>query len=294
MKKKTVQFLLRITYILIIVISLYEILTIKLIKQEKTKVVSAAQNVSDKEEQYIPENLNYAEVIKYIKREEGVPEEELESPIVVDNEKNDDDIVTVNPEENINQAKKYLQEAMSETEEARKRYKVKKAYRYYKEYLKFYPDNIDGLLGAGAMATYLGKEEDAKNILMQAYATYPKNPDVHKALGDYSFKFSNYNNAIEYYNLSLSSGNLEDYATNLATAVCYEKLGDIESAKKYFKFSQYLNPDSEIANQRVEMYNKMEQDGYSADPRLYDDAIKPDENNDIELETLILDSQQIK
>ena len=41
-----------------------------------------------------------------------------------------------------------------------------------------------------------------------------------------------------------------------------------------------------------EMYEKMERDGYQADSRMYEDAIR--ENDDVELEMLILDAQKIK
>lgn len=293
MKNFNIKNFFRISITLLVVFLFSEMADIKTDKNFNHPV-SAAQN--NEKEQYIPPNLNYAEIIRAIKIGEGVPIEEITTPIAEEPENNtsNSEIAVTNPKEYYNLAKETVIQAMQETTEARTRQKVKKAFKYYKEFLKFYPEDLEGMLGAGAMATYLGREDDARNIIMQAYAMYPKNPRVHKALGDYSFKFSNYNNAIDYYNLSLSSGNLKDYSTNLAAAVCYEKLGDIERAKQYFLVAQYLNPDSVIANQRVEMYKAMEREGYSADPRVYDDAFKPDESQDIELEILILDAQRIK
>lgn len=295
MENKKQRIFIRVAIIIMVIYIACEVSDFHRNYYEKNQPVMAAQ--TEEEKQYIPENLNYSEMIKSIKRAEGIAEEEEPAPVVAGNQEEDsqsDRIAVSKPSDYIEVAKYFLEEARKQPDEAHKRLKVKKALKYYKEFLKYYPEDIDGLLGAGAMATYLGREDDAKNILMQAYATYPKNPAVHKALGDYSFKFSNYNNAIEYYNLSLASGNLKDYATNIATAVCYEKLGDIPRAKEYFKVAQYLNPDSALANQRVQMYEAMEHEGYSADTRVYDDAQKPDEASDTELETLLLDSQQIK
>jgi len=260
----------------------------------ENQIAAAKAQQEEEAEQYIPQNLNYAQMIQDIKREEGVPEEELKSPTISEDLKDDNVNLSLAPKDYILAAKNCVREAMQQQNEVQIRLKIRKALLYYKEFLKYYPENLDGLLGAGAMATYLGREDEARNILMQAYATYPTNPHVHKALGDYSFRFSNYNNAIEYYNLSLNSGNLKDFATNLSTALCYEKLGEVERAKQYFKFAMYLNPESELAQQRVKMYEDMEKEGYSADPRVYDEADKPNEENDLELETLILDAQQLK
>ena len=50
----------------------------------------------------------------------------------------------------------------------------------------------------------------------------------HKNL-NFNFSFQEYSTAVEYYKLSLASGNLRDFATNLQTAKCFEKLGDLEN-----------------------------------------------------------------
>lgn len=294
MKKIIIKQFIKITITLTILFLICETVNVKSETEKKDiKNLRAAETQSEKS-QYIPMNLDYSKVIEYIKKEEGVWNEEeearLKSQLGAYNQLDLD--TRISPSEYFNIAKESVREAMNAYDEPEKRYKVRKALMYYKEYLKYYPGNIEALLGAGAMATYLGREEESKNILMEAYATYPKNPAVHKALGDFYYKFSNFNNAIEFYNLALLSGNLEDYGTNLATAVCYEKLGDKERAIEYYKVCKHLNPDSEIAEKRLQMYEKMERDGYQADSRMYEDAIR--ENDDIELEMLILDAQKIK
>ncbi|MGN0004971.1 MAG: tetratricopeptide repeat protein [Candidatus Gastranaerophilaceae bacterium] len=294
MEKTIIKQILKITLALSVFFLVCEVVNID---NENDKKVSKPANAAEKKEdsdQYIPMNLDYSEVIKQIKIEEGVwnEDEEAKSRAQLGNYNQLDLDTRISPSEYFNIAKESVREALNAYDEPEKRYKVRKALMYYKEYLKHYPGNIEALLGAGAMATYLGREEESKQILMEAYATYPKNPAVHKALGDFYYKFSNFNNAIEFYNLSLLSGNLADYGTNLATAVCYEKLGDKERAIEYYKVCLHLNPESEIAQQRLEMYEKFERDGYQSDSRMYEDAIR--ENDDVELEMLILDSQKIK
>ncbi len=294
MEKTIIKYFIKITITLSILFLICEVVNMDEEKDKKVTTPVNAAETKDEPEQYIPMNLDYSEVIKEIKIEEGVwnEEEEAKRRAQLGNYNQLDLDTRISPSEYFNIAKQSVREALNAYDEPEKRYKVRKALMYYKEYLKHYPGNIEALLGAGAMATYLGREEESKQILMEAYATYPKNPAVHKALGDYYYKFSNFNNAIEFYNLSLLSGNLEDYGTNLATAVCYEKLGDKEKAIEYYKVCLHLNPDSEIAQQRLEMYEKMERDGYQADSRMYEDAIR--ENDDVELEMLILDAQKIK
>lgn len=248
------------------------------------------------EKQYIPEDLDYYEVIKKIKQDEGIMVLEARPRKFTGRTSYEPFILPQNlePVQYKILAYRHVKKAASLSESYAKRELARRALMCYKKYLEFYPSDLNALIGAGNLAGYLKKEEEAKNILMQAYATYPQNPDVHRALGDYSFRFSNYNNAIEYYNLSLASGNLKDYATNLSTAICYEKLGNIKMAFIYFKIAQKINPDSNIANKKIEMYEKAMRDGYRSDPRLYDEAAKVNENDDAELEDMIFDSHFIK
>lgn len=112
--------------------------------------------------------------------------------------------------------------------------------------------NIDAMIGIGRAYTYLDDRTYAKNILMEAYSTFPDNPKTQAALGDFSFYFQEYNTALEFYKLALSSGYLKDYKTNLSTAICYEKLGDMENAKLYYKISLSLNPGSQEAKKGIE------------------------------------------
>lgn len=301
MRKVISKTILKLFLTFIVIFSVCEVTSFH--SQDFRQLKPAEAATSDADGQYIPPNLDYSQMIKDIKAQEGIVDEEDDmdstgEQSIAKNEEsfNVNDFTTngIAPEDYMSVAGEYVKEAMQEADEPMRRHKVQKAFFFYKKYLEKHQGNIDALLGAGTMAIYLGKEQDAKNFLMEAYATYPKNPHVHKALGDYSFRFSNYNNAIEYYNLSLSSGNLKDYATNLATAVCYEKLGEIDKAIQYYKVAQYLNPESEIANKRLEMYATMQKDGYQSDTRKYEDATKIKESEDIELNDIILDSRKIK
>lgn len=300
MKKMILKAIFKLSLTLIVIVAVCELTGMQNLTQGTEKQNTKAQPTE--KEQYIPKNLDYSEVIKSIKAEEGIVEDTEEQKEIAESERpvqNDDYKLTKeeepsNPSEYMDKARLCVRTAVQAKDETTRVRFVRKALECYLRYLKYNEGDLDALLGAGTTATFLGKETQARHLLMEAYATYPKNPNVHKALGDYCFKFNNFNSAIEYYNLSLLSGNLKDYNTNIATAVCYEKLGDIEKAIAYYKVAQYINPNSPIANQRLEMYAAMERDGYHADSRLYNTSKPDDEAKDVELETLMLDSQRIK
>ena len=302
MKKLILKTIFKLSLTLIVIFAVCELTGMHNFNKNSSTQNTKAQQTE--EEQYIPPHLDYSDVIKNIKAEEGIvdePEEKSEEIANSEEERvrNDDYMLTKdeepsNPAEYMDKARLCVRTAVQANDETTRIRYVRKALECYLRYLKYYEGDLDALLGAGTTATFLGKETQARHLLMEAYATYPKNPNVHKALGDYCFKFNNFNSAIEYYNLSLLSGNLMDYNTNIATAVCYEKLGDIEKAIAYYKVAQQINPNSPIANQRLEMYAAMERDGYHADSRLYNNSRPDDEQKDVELETLMLDSQRIK
>ena len=254
----------------------------------KNNAISAAET-----DQYIPKDLDYTEVINAIKKEEGiqVSEETAKKTAAVPEDMKISQNLTTG--EYIVIADEQLKEALTTEDRSLKLYHLRQSHAFYKAALNKDEENIKALIGAGMSAAFIGKKSVAKNLLMRAYATYPQNADVHKALGDYSFLFSEFNNAIEYYNLSLLSGNLKDFGTNLSTAACYEKLGNINNAVAYYRLSLQLNPSSDIARQKLEFFEEMEKNGYSADSRKQ----QTDDNTALteeEIEKLIIETHNFK
>ena len=113
------------------------------------------------------------------------------------------------------------------------------------------PLNIRALLDMSKVNQMLEDRLEAKVYVLIAYNLHPENPSLQKAMGDFYYAFQEYSTAIEYYKLSLSSGNLHDFETNLQTAKCYEKLADIENSELYYKICGYLNPDSRIVSNKL-------------------------------------------
>lgn len=113
------------------------------------------------------------------------------------------------------------------------------------------PLNIRAMLGMSKVWQMLGDRKEAKIYVLKAYNLNPNNPDLQKAMGDFFFNFQEYSTAIEYYKLSLASGNLKDFETNLQTAKCYEKLGDKGNSELYYKVSGHVNPSSRVVANKI-------------------------------------------
>jgi tetratricopeptide (TPR) repeat protein len=73
-------------------------------------------------------------------------------------------------------------------------------------------------------------------------------------MGDFYYSFQEYSTAIEYYKLALASGLLKDFDTNLQTAKCFEKLGDLENAELYYKISMHVNSKSKAVMKKINEY----------------------------------------
>ena len=95
----------------------------------------------------------------------------------------------------------------------------------------------------------------------------PSDPKLQRAMGDFFYSFQEYSTAIEYYKLALASGLLRDFDTNLQSAKCYEKLGDLKNAELYYKICFHLNSKSR------EVMNKLNE---------YDSAKRPDNSQELE------------
>ena len=123
------------------------------------------------------------------------------------------------------------------------------------------------MIGLSKTFQLIGDRAEAKLYALKAYNMYPNNPDMQKAMGDFHFSFQEYSTAVEYYKLSLSSGNLRDFDTNLQTAKCFEKVGDLENAELYYKICYHLNEKSR------EVLNKLNE---------YESSHRPDDTQELE------------
>ena len=125
---------------------------------------------------------------------------------------------------------------------------------YFEEYEKR-PTDIKVLLGLSNTFQLLEDRSEAKLYIFKAYNMDPTNPDLQKKMGDFHYSFQEYSTAVEYYKLSLASGNLRDFDTNLQAAKCFEKLGDIENARLYYRICHQLDSKSRRVLNKLRSFN---------------------------------------
>ncbi len=169
--------------------------------------------------------------------------------------------------DNMSKAEKLLRKAkMTSVQDESYEY-INAARELYEEEFEKNPIDTDVLIGLSKTFQLIGDRAEAKLYALKAYNMYPGNPDMQKAMGDFHFSFQEYSTAVEYYKLSLASGNLRDFDTNLQTAKCFEKLGDLENAELYYKICHHLNEKSR------EILNKLNE---------YESSHRPDDTQELE------------
>lgn len=169
--------------------------------------------------------------------------------------------------DNFTQAENYIRKAKTTSVPEESYEYIHKARILYLEEYEKNPLNIKALLGMSTVNQMLKDRSEAKLYVLKAYNMNPSDPKLQRAMGDFFYSFQEYSTAIEYYKLALASGLLRDFDTNLQSAKCYEKLGDLKNAELYYKICFHLNSKSR------EVMNKLNE---------YDSAKRPDNSQELE------------
>ena len=169
--------------------------------------------------------------------------------------------------DNFSQAEKLLRKAQTTSNQEEGYEYIHKARILYEEEYQKNPVNTKALLGLSKVNQLLQDRAEAKLYVLKAYNMNPADPKLQRAMGDFFYSFQEYSTAIEYYKLALASGLLKDFDTNLQSAKCYEKLGDLENAELYYQICFHLNAKSK------EVMNKLNE---------YTSAKHPDNSQELE------------
>ena len=169
--------------------------------------------------------------------------------------------------DNFTKAEKLLKKAQTTSIQEEGYEYIHAARVLYEEEYEANPTNIQALLGLSKVNQLLQDRAEAKLYVLKAYNMNPADPKLQRAMGDFFYSFQEYSTAIEYYKLALASGLLRDFDTNLQSAKCYEKLGDLENAELYYQICMHLNAKSK------EVMNKMNE---------YTSAKHPDNSQELE------------
>ena len=124
-----------------------------------------------------------------------------------------------------------------EEEEYKFLHEMKKVYE--ENYEKNYSDR-ENILKLAKTYMALGQRSTAKAFYMQLYNMYPDDPNVQFEMGKFYYDCKQYNAALEFFKLSLASGNLRNIEVNEYTQKTYAKLGDEENELLYKHIIDHL------------------------------------------------------
>jgi len=128
-------------------------------------------------------------------------------------------------------------------------YYLQEAMRYYFLLSQITPNSIDAQIGLGRVYDEMKLDKYAKKAFYTAFDFNPKSPKVNLYFGDFYYKRTDYINALFYYKRAYQYGLSRSYDLNYKHAIIYEKLADIESAKKFYTIAFNLSPqNSELEN----------------------------------------------
>lgn len=139
---------------------------------------------------------------------------------------------------------------------------LKAAKYYYYQAIRLDKSSANALVGLAHVSLLQNKTRDAKNILMAALNFNPENPRVSFYIGETFFQEGDYTEAIDYYTWAYNHGYKHNYRTNLQLAICYEKIFEINMAKKHYNEALKLKPNSKDIKQRLDELEKAQNETF--------------------------------
>lgn len=130
-----------------------------------------------------------------------------------------------------------------------KAFYLKEALRYYFLLSQADTSSIDAQIGLGRVYDEMKLDKLSQKHFFTAYNMDNSNPKLNLHFGDYYFKRNDLVTAFSYYDTSYKHGYDDNYYLNYRMGVLHEKLGDLESAKKFYKKAVNLDKrHTELAN----------------------------------------------
>lgn len=116
-----------------------------------------------------------------------------------------------------------------------KAFYLQEAMRYYFLLSRLDPKSVDAQIGLGRVYDEMNLDKFAKEHFFVALNFNNQNPKANFYFANFYYKRNDLINALYYYNASYKCGYSNNYSLNYRLGAIYEKLADIESAKKFYK-----------------------------------------------------------
>lgn len=100
---------------------------------------------------------------------------------------------------------------------------------------------------------YSIKNEDrlAREYFFKAVNLERKNPHSHYHFGEFYFKKGNLDHALLHYLIAYDNGYKNNFNLNCRLGIVYEKLADLEKAKKFYEDAFKINPQKKILQTKI-------------------------------------------
>jgi tetratricopeptide (TPR) repeat protein len=122
---------------------------------------------------------------------------------------------------------------------------LKEAMHYYFLLEQADKSSIEAQIGLGRIYDEMGLDNFAKKHFFNAYNYDNQNPKLNLYFADFYYKRNDFINALKYYNIAYKSSFSNNYYINYRLGKVYEKLADIETAKRFYKQALKLNRNNQ-------------------------------------------------
>lgn len=127
---------------------------------------------------------------------------------------------------------------------------LQKSLEAYQKLLSYNDASAEGHVGLGKVYLAMGRNQKAYDEMLKAYELAIDDTDVMYELGKFYSEVGESDKSIRIFNKYLSLVKNPDEKTLLLIAQVYEKLGDMDNAKKFYLRVIKINPNNYAAKQR--------------------------------------------
>ena len=154
-------------------------------------------------------------------------------------------------------ADRYFYEGIEASDTSKKEALLSKALEKYMLLLKLRPNDVVTCTQIGVIHDNLNRPAIAKDYFLRALNLDNLNPYANFYYAEYFFAKKEYQNALNYYLIAYNNGYDKYFPVNIKLATVYEKLGDIEKAKKYYIAASKQNPSQNGLRAKIESLGKV-------------------------------------
>ena len=138
-----------------------------------------------------------------------------------------------------------------------KSFYLQEAMRYYFLLSQINPKSIEAQIGLGRVYDEMKSDKYAKEHFFIALDMNNINPKINFYFADFYYKRSDFITALYYFEKAYKYGYSKKYELNYKIGTVYEKLADIESAKRFYEYALKLNPSNSDLKNKINLLDEI-------------------------------------